>query len=134
MPALVSLRDKTLLCVVFIAISAFPVLAQDVTTRAQVTVTDDQDKNKTYTGTPVLWREPTDIGVRNGPGIVEQGDIREILRSAWKMIGAAGRHREPLGPQQLVAVHRDERVAVVRRRDRQRDGLVALDRSAGDGV
>jgi hypothetical protein len=41
-----------------------PAFAQDTTAQTRVTVRDDKNK-ESYTGTPVLWREPTDIESRN---------------------------------------------------------------------
>jgi hypothetical protein len=64
------LKSKTsLLAIIFLVLlisPALPLHAQDTTGQAQVTVRDEDDKKKeTYTGTPVLWREPTDIESRN---------------------------------------------------------------------
>jgi hypothetical protein len=45
---------------------ALPGVAQNATSPAQVTVRDEKDKKKeSFTGTPVLWREPSDLESRN---------------------------------------------------------------------
>jgi hypothetical protein len=52
---------------ILLVTSALPALAQDAMGQASsTTVQDAKSKNKkTYTGTPVLWREPTDVESRN---------------------------------------------------------------------
>ena len=62
---------KTTLLAIFSLIllnsSNLPGLAQDATSRAQqARVTDEKHQSKkTYSGSPMLWREPTDIESRN---------------------------------------------------------------------
>jgi hypothetical protein len=55
----------TILSLILLIVSPLPCLVQ--TSQAQdTTVKDNKNKNKkTYTGTPVLWREPTDLESRN---------------------------------------------------------------------
>jgi len=63
------LKVKTTLLVVLsliiLIMPSLPGLAQDATRQAQNTSIKDDKNKKTYTGTPVLWREPTDIESRN---------------------------------------------------------------------
>ena len=95
------LKSKTnflaIISLVLLISPALTVLAQDVTTRAQVTVTDDQDKNKTYTGTPVLWREPTDIESRNlllgAGGETMKPDLRSVTFIEEKTGGYSKKYR-----------------------------------------
>jgi hypothetical protein len=53
--------------IILLVTSILPVVAQDATGQTQkTTVQDPTSKNKeSYTGTPVLWREPTDLESRN---------------------------------------------------------------------
>src|SRR6266542_1702234 len=53
------------LSLIILIIPGLPGLAQDATRQAQNTSIKDDKNKKTYTGTPVLWREPTDIESRN---------------------------------------------------------------------
>lgn len=56
-----------LVSVILLVTSTLPVFAQHTTDHSQKTTAKDtknKDK-KTYTGAPVLWREPTDIASRN---------------------------------------------------------------------
>jgi hypothetical protein len=63
------LKVKTTLLVVLsliiLTMPSLPSLAQEATRQAQNTSIKDDKNKKTYTGTPVLWREPTDIESRN---------------------------------------------------------------------
>src|SRR6266498_196866 len=53
------------LSLILIIASPLPGLTHDPAGRAQDTSVKDDKNKKTYSGTPVLWREPTDIETRN---------------------------------------------------------------------